>query len=277
MEQIKVKGSLINITGIGDDDYVSITDIARFKTDGSTRDVIVAWLRKVDTIEFLTLWEKINNPDFKPVDFDLFKSKPGSNAFTISPQKWIELSNAIGIKVKSGRYGGGTLAHRDIALEFAGWISPEIKLYIIKEFQRLKIQEAEQLDWNGKRLLTKVNYLIHTESIKDNLIRVSELTPEQKNFVYASEADLLNVALFGMTAKQWREANPNKKGNIRDYASTIELAILSNLEFQSAKLIEAKMSQSERLVSLNDEANREKELFNRNALKSLSQGSKIKS
>jgi hypothetical protein len=276
MEQIKVKGSLINITGIGDDDYVSITDIARFKTDGSTRDVIVAWLRKVDTIEFLTLWEKINNPDFKPVDFDLFKSKPGSNAFTISPQKWIELSNAIGIKVKSGRYGGGTLAHRDIALEFAGWISPEIKLYIIKEFQRLKIQEAEQLDWNGKRLLTKVNYLIHTESIKDNLIRVS-LTPEQKNFVYASEADLLNVALFGMTAKEWRAANPNKKGNIRDYASTIELAILSNLEFQSAKLIEAKMGQSDRLVSLNDEANREKELFNRNALKSLSQGSKIKS
>ena len=276
MEQIKVKGSFINITGIGDDDYVSITDIARFKTDGSTRDVIVAWLRKVDTIEFLTLWEKINNPDFKPVDFDLFKSKPGSNAFTISPQKWIELSNAIGIKVKSGRYGGGTLAHRDIALEFAGWISPEIKLYIIKEFQRLKIQEAEQLDWNGKRLLTKVNYLIHTESIKDNLIRVS-LTPEQKNFVYASEADLLNVALFGMTAKEWRAANPNKKGNIRDYASTIELAILSNLEFQSAKLIEAKMSQSDRLVSLNDEANREKELFNRNALKSLSQGSKIKS
>ena len=199
MEQIKVKGSLINITGIGDDDYVSITDIARFKTDGSTRDVIVAWLRKVDTIEFLTLWEKINNPDFKPVDFDLFKSKPGSNAFTLSPQKWIELSNAIGIKVKSGRYGGGTLAHRDIALEFAGWISPEIKLYIIKEFQRLKIQEAEQLDWNGKRLLTKVNYLIHTESIKNNLIRI-ELTPEQKSFVYASEADLLNVALFGMTS-----------------------------------------------------------------------------
>ena len=276
MEQIKVKGSLINITGIGDDDYVSITDIARFKTDGSTRDVIVAWLRKVDTIEFLTLWEKINNPDFKPVDFDLFKSKPGSNAFTISPQKWIELSNAIGIKVKSGRYGGGTLAHRDIALEFAGWISPEIKLYIIKEFQRLKIQEAEELDWNGKRLLTKVNYLIHTESIKNNLIRI-ELTPEQKAFVYASEADLLNVALFGMTAKQWREANPKKKGDIRDYASTIELAILSNLEFQSAKLIEAKMSQSDRLVSLNDEANREKELFNRNALKSLSQGSKIKS
>ena len=275
MERIKVKGSLINITGIGDDDYVSITDIARFKTDGSTRDVIVNWLRKVDTIEFLTLWEKINNPDFKPVDFDLFKSKPGTNAFTISPQKWIELSNAIGIKVKSGRYGGGTLAHRDIALEFAGWISPEIKLYIIKEFQRLKIQEAEQLDWNGKRLLTKVNYLIHTESIKDNLIRI-ELTPEQKSFVYASEADLLNVALFGMTAKQWREANPKKKGNIRDYASTIELAILSNLEFQSAKLIEAKMSQSERLVSLNEEANREKELFNRNALKSISRCPKRK-
>jgi hypothetical protein len=269
MEQIKVKGSLINITGIGDDDYVSITDIAKFKADGDPNDIIVNWLRRVDSLDFLALWERLNNPGFKPVDFEGFKSKPGTNAFTISPKRWIELSNAIGIKVKPGRYGGGTLAHRDIALEFAGWISPEIKLYIIKEFQRLKIQEAEQLDWNGKRLLTKVNYLIHTESIKNNLIRI-ELTPEQKSFVYASEADLLNVALFGMTAKQWREANPNKKGNIRDYASTIELAILSNLEFQSAKLIEAKMSQSERLVSLNDEANREKDLFNRNSLKNIS-------
>jgi hypothetical protein len=275
MEQIKVKGSFINITGIGDDDYVSITDIAKLKADGDPNDIIVNWLRRVDSLDFLALWERLNNPGFKPVDFEGFKSKPGTNAFTISPKRWIELSNAIGIKVKSGRYGGGTLAHRDIALEFAGWISPEIKLYIIKEFQRLKIQEAEQLDWSGKRLLTKVNYLIHTESIKDNLIRV-DLTPEQKNFVYASEADLLNVALFGMTAKQWREANPNKKGNIRDYASTIELAILSNLEFQSAKLIEAKMSQSERLVSLNEEANREKELFNRNALKSISRCPKRK-
>jgi hypothetical protein len=275
MEQIKVKGSFINITGIGDDDYVSITDIAKFKADGDPNDIIVNWLRRVDSLDFLALWERLNNPGFKPVDFEGFKSKPGTNAFTISPKRWIELSNAIGIKVKSGRYGGGTLAHRDIALEFAGWISPEIKLYIIKEFQRLKIQEAEQLDWNGKRLLTKVNYLIHTESIKNNLIRI-ELTPEQKNFVYASEADLLNVALFGMTAKQWREANPNKKGNIRDYASTIELAILSNLEFQSAKLIEAKINQSERLVSLNEEANREKELFNRNALKSISRCPKRK-
>jgi len=275
MEQIKVKGSFINITGIGDDDYVSITDIAKFKADGDPNDIIVNWLRRVDSLDFLALWERLNNPGFKPVDFEGFKSKPGTNAFTISPKRWIELSNAIGIKVKSGRYGGGTLAHRDIALEFAGWISPEIKLYIIKEFQRLKIQEAEELDWNGKRLLTKVNYLIHTESIKDNLIRV-DLTPEQKNFVYASEADLLNVALFGMTAKQWREANPNKKGNIRDYASTIELAILSNLEFQSAKLIEAKINQSERLVSLNEEANREKELFNRNALKSISRCPKRK-
>ena len=199
MEQIKVKGSFINITGIGDDDYVSITDIAKFKADGDPNDIIVNWLRRVDSLDFLALWERLNNPGFKPVDFEGFKSKPGTNAFTISPKRWIELSNAIGIKVKSGRYGGGTLAHRDIALEFAGWISPEIKLYIIKEFQRLKIQEAEELDWNGKRLLTKVNYLIHTESIKDNLIRV-DLTPEQKNFVYASEADLLNVALFGMVS-----------------------------------------------------------------------------
>lgn len=264
---------MINITGVGDDDYISLTDIAKLKANDDPNAVIANWLRRVDSLDFLVLWERLNNPNFKPVDFEGFKSKPGTNAFTISPKRWIELSNAIGIKVKSGRYGGGTLAHRDIALEFAGWISPEIKLYIIKEFQRLKIQEAEQLDWNGKRLLTKVNYLIHTESIKNNLIRV-ELTSEQKSFVYASEADLLDVALFGLTAGQWREANPTKKGNIRDYATTIELAILSNLEFQSAKLIEAKMSKSERLVSLNEEANREKDLFNRNNLKGISKLSK---
>lgn len=220
----------------------------------------------MDTLEFLKLWEKINNPEFKPTDFEGFKSKPGENAFTISPKKWIELTNSIGIRVKSGRVGGGTFAHRDIALEFASWISAEVKLYIIKEFQRLKVQESEQIDWQGKRLLTKLNYLLHTDAVKDNLVPV-DLSREQKSFIYADEADLLNVALFGKRAKEWREGNPEAKGNIRDYASTIELAILSNLEFQNTKLIEQHISSGERLIMLNNEANREKLLFNRNNVK----------
>ena len=193
----------------------------------------------------------------KPTDFEGFKSKPGENAFTISPKKWIELTNAIGIKVKSGRYGGGTFAHRDIALEFASWISAEVKLYIIKEFQRLKNQESEQLEWHGKRLLTKLNYLIHTEAVKEYLLPV-DLSNEQQCYIYANEADLLNMALFGKTAKEWRKLNPTKNGNIRDYANTIELAILSNLEYLNSMLISQKLTQQERLVLLNKEANREK-------------------
>lgn len=266
MDKIVVKNIEINITGIQDDDYISLTDIARLKSDDDTNSVISNWLRRVDTLEFLKLWETLNNPDFKGVEFEGFKSKPGENAFSISAKKWIEISGAIGIRVKSGRYNGGTFAHRDIALEFASWISAEVKLYIIKEFQRLKIQETEQIDWQGKRMLTKINYLIHTDSIKEHLVSV-ELTPEQKSYIYASEADMLNVALFGIRAKEWREANPDKKGNIRDYASTLELAILSNIEYQNAKLIEQHLSINERLVLLNQEANREKELFNKNKLK----------
>ncbi len=255
----------INITGISDDDYISLTDIARFKSD-DTATVIKNWMRKVDTLEFLKLWEIINNQKFKPVDFDRFKSKPGENAFTISPKRWVELTNAIGIKVKSGRHGGGTYAHKDIALEFAGWISVEVRLYIIKEFQRLKQLESDSLEWQGKRLLTKLNHLIQTNAIKNNLILVS-LTKEQESFIYASEVDLLNVALFGMTAKDWKANNKNKNGNIRDYASTIELAILSNLEFLNSKLIEQKIDQHTRLKLLNEEANKEKTLFNNNLLK----------
>ena len=230
--------------------------------------VIASWIRRVNTIEFLKLWELINNENFKPTDFEGFKSKPGQNAFTISPKKWIELTNAIGLKVKSGRYNSWTYAHKDIALEFASWISPEIKLYIIKEFQRLKSLESDKLEWQGQRLFVKLNYLINTDAISKYLITVN-LTTEQKNDIYASEADILNVALFGMTAKEWRESNPNKDGNIRDYASSIELAILSNLEFHNAKLIEENIPPKTRLIILNDEANKEKELFNKNNEKEL--------
>ena len=263
MNKITVKNIYISITGISDDDFISLTDLARFKNSEDPNAVIANWMRRVDTISYLRLWEQLNNNNFKPTDFEGFRSKPGENAFTLSPKKWIELTNAIGIKVKSGRYGSGTFAHRDIALEFASWISAEVKLYIIKEFQRLKVQESEQLEWHGKRMLTKLNYLIQTDAVKEHLVPV-ELSYEQKSYIYANEADLLNVALFGQTAKEWREANPDKEGNIRDYANTIELAILSNLEFLNAQLITNKIQQKERLIILNKEANREKTLFNKN-------------
>ena len=268
MSKIIVKEQEITITQINDDDYISLTDIARIKNDEDTNMVIASWIRRVDTIEFLKLWEIINNENFKPTDFEGFKSKPGQNAFTISPKKWIELTNAIGLKVKSGRYNGGTYAHKDIALEFASWISAEVKLYIIKEFQRLKIQETNKLEWQGKRILTKLNYIIHTDAVNKHLIPIN-LTTKQKNEIYASEADLLNVALFGITAKEWRESNSSKEGNIRDYANTIELAILSNLEFYNSKLIEENIPQQTRLILLNNEANKEKELFNKNNQKVL--------
>ena len=268
MSKIIVKDKEITIVQINEDDYISLTDIAKIKNDEDTNMVIASWIRRVDTIEFLKLWELINNENFKPTDFEGFKSKPGQNAFTISPKKWIELTNAIGLKVKSGRYNGGTYAHKDIALEFASWISSEVKLYIIKEFQRLKIQETNKLEWQGKRILTKLNYIIHTDAVNNHLITI-DLTTEQKNEIYASEADLLNVALFGMTTKQWRESNSNKEGNIRDYVSTIELAILSNLEFHNSKLIEENIPQQTRLIILNNEANKEKELFNKNNEKVL--------
>ena len=209
MKKIIVKNIPISITGIQDNDFISLTDIAKLKS-ADTNSTIDNWLRRVDTIEFLKLWEKLNNPSFKPTEFEGFKSKPGENAFSLSPKRWIELTNAIGIKVKSGRYDGGTLAHRDIALEFASWISAEIKLYIIKEFQRLKIQESEQLEWQGKRMLTKLNYMIQTDAVNKHLIPIN-LTIEQKNIIYADEADILNVALFGKSSFQWKNDNPDKK------------------------------------------------------------------
>ena len=268
MKNIIVKDKIINITGISDDDFVSLTDIAKFLNNDDPRYPIQNWMRLKDTIDFLGLWEILNNENFNRIEFDTFKSEYGRNSFVMTPTKWINKTNAIGIKTKAGKYGGGTFAHRDIALEFASWISPEVKLYIIKEFQRLKVQESEQLEWNGKRLLTKLNYLIHTEAIKEKLILVN-LTNEQINYIYASEADMLNVALFGIKAKEWCENNPNKNGNIRDYATTIELAILSNLEYYNSILVINNVSQKERLIILNNEANRQKKLFNDNNVKGI--------
>lgn len=267
MHKITVKNIEINVTGIGDEDYISLTDIARAKNPKEPKDVVKNWMRLRSSLEFLGMWESLNNPSFNRVEFDPLLVESGKNSFTMSPTRWINEFNAIGIRTKPTK-NGGTFAHRDIALEFASWVSVEVKLYIIKEFQRLKIQESEQQEWQGKRLLTKLNYLIHTEAVKEYLVPIN-LSSERKNFIYASEADLLNVALFGRTAMEWKSENPNKEGNIRDYANTIELAILSNLEFMNSKLISANLKQSDRIEILNKEANREKELFNKNNIKVL--------
>lgn len=268
MQEISVQDATIRVTGINDNDYISLTDIAKIKNVDDPNSVIANWLRRVDTLDFLALWEKLNNPDFKPLDFGGFKAKPGSNAFTIAPTKWVLLTNAIGIKSKAGRYNSGTYAHKDIALEFASWISAEVKLYIIKEFQRLKAQEKNERIWLDSRISSKLNYLIHTDAIKKKLETI-KLTKEQMKYTYAEEADVLNVALFGMTAKEWRTRNKELKGNIRDYASSIELTILSNIEFYNAKMIDDNIEQLKRLTLLNAEANREKEIFSQNNAKEI--------
>ena len=207
------------------------------------------WLRNRNTVEFLGIWEKLNNPDFNCVEFDIIKSQAGLNSYRLSAKEWMQKTNAIGIVAKTGRYGG-TYAHKDIAFEFAMWISPEFKVYLIREFQRLKAEEQAQLGWSAKRELSKINYRIHTDAIRQNLIP-SEVTPAQANIIYANEADVLNVAMFGMTARQWREANPDRKGNIRDYATINELICLSNMENLNAVFISQGLPQGERLVRLN--------------------------
>lgn len=244
-------------THINKNDYFFLTDIARYKNSEAPADVVKNWLRRKDTIEFIGLWEKLNNPNFNVVEFDQFKNEAGHNYFTLSPKKWIDGVNAIGIISKAGKYNAGTYAHKDIALQFASWISPEINLYIIKEFQRLKANEQKQLGWTVKRELAKINYRIHTDAIKDNIIIPLEISKEQASFVYANEADVLNVALFGMTAREWRDKNPDKKGNIRDYAEVSQLVCLSNLENLNAYLIERGLSQPERLIELNKAAIRQ--------------------
>ena len=232
-------------------EYISITDIARYKSDDPTA-VIQNWMRNRDVIEFLGLWETLHNFNFKPLEFEGFKNQAGANAFTMSPKKWIEATDAIGIVSKSGRYGG-TYAHSDIAFEFASWISPEFKLYIIKDYKRLKEEENSRLslNWNLNRELSKLNYRIHTDAIKANLIP-PKLTPLQISYTYASEADMLNVVLFGKTAKQWRDANPNEIGNIRDYATIYQLLVLANMESYNAILIQQGKSQAERMRLLHE-------------------------
>ena len=248
MAKITVKDTSVTIISVNENDYISLTDIARYKSDDPTA-VIGNWLRNRNTIEYLGIWESLYNPNFKPLEFEGFKKEAGLNAFTLSPTKWISTTNAIGILSKSGRYGG-TYAHKDIAFKFASWISVEFELYIIKEFQRLKTEEQQQLGWSAKRELSKINYRIHTDAIRQNLIPV-EVTPAQAGVIYAEEADVLNVAMFGMTARMWREQNPGLKGNIRDYASINELICLSNMENLNAVFIDQGIPQGERLVRLN--------------------------
>ena len=250
--KINANGTAINVL-LSDDnanDYISLSDIAKRKNPEFPADVIKNWLRLRSTIEYLGVWEKLYNPSFKLVEFDQFKGAAGSNAFVMSPQKWINSTNAVGIISKSGR-GGGTYAHSDIAFEFASWISPEFKLYIIKDYQRLKIDENEKkaLGWNTKRALSKVNYRIHTDAIKEFMI-TPELTPQERGYVYASEADLLNMALFGKTASQFRNETGEKRKNLRDYATVEQLIVLVNLESMNADMIRQGISQSERLQKL---------------------------
>ena len=237
---IQVEGSEIAITIVNDEDYISLTDMSKKFGDDS---LIYSWMRNRNSVEFLGVWEQLHNPDFKGGEFETFKKEAGLNSFHLTPKKWIEATNAIGIKSRAGRYNGGTYAHKDIAFEFGSWLSPTFKLYLIKEFQRLKEIESNQynLEWNVKRVLSKVNYQLHTDSIKDNIIPKLNIDKEKEWLIYAEEADILNVALFGCTAKQWREANPSlaiSNQNIRDFASINELAVLSNLESLNALLIE---------------------------------------
>lgn len=247
--KIEVEGSEISVVKNQNEDYVSLTDMAKFKNAENTGLVISHWLSTRFAIDFLGIWEQINNPDFNLTEFSNIRFNAGSNGYVLSAKQWIERTNAIGIISSAGRYGG-TYAHKDIAFEFGSWLSPEFKYYLIREYQRLKEEEQKQLGWSAKRELAKINYRIHTDAIKQNLIP-PELTPAQKSFVYADEADMLNVAMFGVTAKQWRETNPDLKGNIRDYATINQLICLSNMENLNAVFINDGMPQSERLEKLN--------------------------
>ena len=259
---IEVQGAAITVLSGEAPDYISLTDIAKFKNADHSDDVIRNWLRNRNTVEFLGVWERLNNPDFNPVEFDGIRIQTGLNSFTLTPKQWIERTRAIGITSQAGRYGG-TYAHKDIAFEFASWVSVEFKLYLIKEFQRLKDDENRRLSlaWNLNRTLSKLNYRIHTDAVKAHLIP-PEVTPAQAAITYANEADLLNVALFGQTAKQWRDANPKLEGNMRDYATIEQLLVLANIEGMNAELIHMALPQSDRLKRLNAIAIRQMQTLN---------------
>ena len=263
--EIIVKEQRINVLRIDNKEFISLTDLARYANPEEPKIPIYAWMRNKDVIAYLGLWEQLNNENFKGHEFETFENQAGKNSFYMSPQKWIKETNAVGIISKSGN-NGGTYARSDIALEFASWLSPEFKLYVIQEFERLKKNEAYQnkIDWHANRVLAKVSYVVHTDAIKS--IIVPTLTEKQKKFVYAEEADVLNVALFGITAKEWRESNPElaDKGNIRDYTDLLHLVILNNLENINAELIEMKIPQNERLVRLNNIAKKQMELLKNN-------------
>lgn len=264
--QITVNNYKINVININNQEFISLTDLARYADKEEPRLPIRDWLRTKEVISYLGLWESINNPNFKGGEFHSFKNEAGSNKFKMSPQKWIRETNAIGIISKSGRYDGGTFAHPDIAFEFASWLSPEFKLYLITEFQRLKKKESYQnnINWKANRILAKVNYIIQTDAIKNILIPT--LTEKQKKSIYAEEAEVLNVALFGITSKEWKEQNPNlaKTGNIRDYTDLLHLVILNNLENINAELIKIGIPQQERLIRLNNTAKKQIELLKSN-------------
>jgi len=264
--EIIVKENKVGILRIGNVNYISLTDLARYQNSSDPSFTVKNWLRRINTIDYIGLWEEIHNQDFNLVEFDQIKTEYGRNSFAMSPTQWIKRTNAIGIISKGGRYSIGTFAHPDIAFEFASWLSPEFKLYLITEFERLKANEAyqEKIDWQANRILAKLNYVVHTDAVKAYI--VPTLTDAQKKFVYAEEADVLNVALFGMTAKEWRESNPElaKNGNIRDYTDLLHLVILNNLENTNAELIEAKVPQNERLVRLNNSARRQMKVLKDN-------------
>ena len=259
--KINVKDNLIGVMRINNKDYISLTDLARYKNELNPGDVIIKWMSNKSSFDFYCLWEELFNEDFKLAESREFKKDSANQSFTMSPSRWISMTNAKGFVSKRGKYDGGTFAHPDIALEFASWIDPAFKLYLIQEFERLKYNESyqEQIEWSVRRSLSKTNYRIHTDSIKENI--VPTLTEYQKNFIYANEADVINVALFGMTAKEWRENNPNLDGNIRDYTDILHLVVLSNLEVLNASMIENNINQKERLEKLNCTAKKQLEVL----------------
>jgi len=270
--KVDVQGTAVSIVSRGSEDFISLTDIAKYKNPDHADDVIRNWLRNRNTVEFLGVWERLNNPAFNPVEFDGIRIQTGLNSFTLTPKQWIEKTLAIGIVSQTGRYGG-TYAHKDIAFEFASWVSVEFKLYLIKEFQRLKDDENRRLSlaWNLNRTLSKLNYRIHTDAIREHLIP-PEITPAQAAITYATEADLLNVALFGRTAKEWRDANPGLDGNMRDHATVEQLLVLANIEGMNAEFIHMNLPPGERLKRLNQIAIRQMQILTAAPVRRLPHG-----